>query len=151
MRYDERVDERLRPEFDEEQAARQREAGEAERRRARDADRLYRRDYGPYDYGWGSERRWAEGPFVGRGPKGYQRSDGRIREDVCDRLTDAPFLDASDIEVSVNNGEVTLSGTVPNREQKRRSEDLIERVRGVREVYNHLRVSRAPEDTNVGP
>lgn len=200
--FDPRVSNEIRPSFDEEEAAREREAGEAERRRAREADRLYRRDYGPYDYGWGSERRWAErnygprrygyrgetgrdtswsgpssstygqdtsqylpwydvteggderwrrGPFAGRGPKGYQRSDDRILEDVSDRLTDAPFLDASDIEVTVNSGEVTLSGTVPSREQKRRSEDLIEYVTGVREVHNRLRVSRASEGTNVGP
>jgi hypothetical protein len=57
------------------------------------------------------------GPFAGRGPKGYRRSDSRIREDVCDRLTDAPFLDASDIDVTVTDGEVTLSGTVHYREE----------------------------------
>jgi hypothetical protein len=148
--FDPRVSSELRPEFDEEESARQREAGEAERRRARQADRLYRRDYGPYDYGWASERPWA-GPFTGRGPKGYQRSDTRIREDVCDRLTDAPFLDASDVEVVVTDGDVTLAGTVPSREQKRRSEDLIEHVTGVREVHNNLRVNRALESTNVGP
>lgn len=207
--FDPRVSNQIRPSFDEEEAARRREAGEAERRRAREANRLYRRDYGPYDYGWGSERRWTEpgwrerddeirrrygrggemgrdtswsspssgaygpygsqhvpwydtwdrgewqsereGSFVGRGPKGYQRSDGRIREDVCDRLTDAPFLDATDIDVTVNNGEVTLSGTVPNREDKRRSEDLIDQVPGVREVHNNLRVSRSQESITVGP
>ncbi len=48
----------------------------------------------------------------GRGPKGYLRSDSRINEDVHDRLTDHPRLDASDISVSVENGEVTLSGFV---------------------------------------
>jgi osmotically-inducible protein OsmY len=70
---------------------------------------------------------------------------------VSDRLTDAPFLDASDVEVTVKNGEVTLSGTVPNREQKRRSEDLIEHVTGVRELHNALRISRVTEGTHVGP
>jgi hypothetical protein len=28
--------------------------------------------------------------FAGRGPKGYQRSDERIREDICERLADDP-------------------------------------------------------------
>jgi hypothetical protein len=114
--------------------------------------------YGPYGSQytpgydtWDRGERQKEGPFAGRGPKGYQRADDRIREDVCDRLTDAPFLDATDIEVTVNKGEVTLAGTVLHREQKRRSEDLIEDVTGVREVHNRLRVSRAPEGTNVGP
>lgn len=54
--FDPRVSTEIRPEFDEEEAVRHREAGEAERRRARHADRLYRRDYGPYDYGWASQR-----------------------------------------------------------------------------------------------
>ena len=31
----------------------------------------------------------------GRGPKDYTRSDDRIREEVCDRLTDDPRVDAS--------------------------------------------------------
>jgi osmotically-inducible protein OsmY len=80
--------------------------------------------------------------YSGRGPKGYQRSDARINEDVCDRLCDSPDIDASDIEVSVNQGEVTLSGSVDDREVKRRAEDLVERISGVREVHNNLRVNR---------
>ena len=78
----------------------------------------------------------------GRGPKGYQRSDDRIREDVNDRLSDDPYVDASEIEVSVSNGEVTLSGTVDSREAKRRAEDIAERVSGVRHVQNNLRVQQ---------
>src|SRR5262249_60892996 len=61
---------------------------------------------------------------AGRGPRGYHRSDERIREDVNDRLTDDWYIDASDIEVSVNNGMVTLSGRVNSREEKRRAEDF---------------------------
>lgn len=80
--------------------------------------------------------------YSGRGPRGYQRSDARINEDVCDRLCDAPDIDASDIEVKVDAGEVTLEGTVAAREEKRRAEDLVERISGVREVRNNLRVNR---------
>jgi len=76
----------------------------------------------------------------GKGPKGYTRSDDRIREDVCDCLTDDPMLDAGEIEVQVKNGEVTLSGTVSDRLAKRHAEDMIERVSGVRDVQNHIRV-----------
>ena len=86
------------------------------------------------------DRGRATGWFVGRGPKGYQRSDARINEDVCDRLCDSGEIDATDIEVRVDNGEVTLSGSVSDRSQKRRAEDLIEQVSGVREVHNNLRV-----------
>jgi osmotically-inducible protein OsmY len=92
--------------------------------------------------------------FVGRGPRGYQRSDARINEDVCDRLCDSPDIDATAVDVRVSGGEVTLSGSVASRDEKRRAEDLIEQVSGVREVHNNLRVGRAgesfPPDTAAG-
>jgi osmotically-inducible protein OsmY len=88
------------------------------------------------------------GWYAGRGPRGYQRSDARINEDVCDRLCDSPDVDATDIDVRVANGEITLSGSVADREQKRRAEDLIEQVSGVREVHNNLRVSHGQDTTS---
>jgi hypothetical protein len=80
------------------------------------------------------------GGHRGRGPRGYARSAERIREDVSDRLTDDPFLDASDIEVRVSTSEVTLDGTVGSRADKRRAEDCAEQVAGVTHVQNNLRV-----------
>jgi hypothetical protein len=80
--------------------------------------------------------------FRGRGPRDYRRADDRIRDEVCDRLTDDPYVDAADISIRVEGGEVTLSGTVASREQKRRAEDCVERVTGVREVINQIRVNR---------
>lgn len=81
----------------------------------------------------------------GRGPRGYTRSDDRISEDVHDRLTDDWMLDASDIEVTVSGGEVTLSGTVDNRQNKRRAEDIVDNISGVSHVQNNLRVSTGNE------
>jgi hypothetical protein len=52
------------------------------------------------------------GTYRGRGPRGYVRSPARIYEDLCDRLTDNPFVDAADIEVGITGTEVTLNGTV---------------------------------------
>jgi osmotically-inducible protein OsmY len=82
------------------------------------------------------------GQFAGRGPKGYKRADDRIREDVNEELTRNPDIDATDIEVKVESGEVTLTGTVDERRTKRLAEDLAERCSGVREVHNQLRVNR---------
>src|SRR6185295_15749382 len=79
----------------------------------------------------------------GRGPKGYRRSDERIKEDVNDRLSDDYYLYASDVEVAVENMEVTLTGTVRNRNDKRRAEDLAESVSGVTNVENRLRVKQS--------
>lgn len=76
----------------------------------------------------------------GRGPRGYVRSDERIRDDVNDRLTYDRHVDASDIEVTVANGEVTLNGMVPDRFSKRHAEDIIENLNGVTHVQNNLRV-----------
>lgn len=86
----------------------------------------------------------------GRGPRGYRRSDDRIREGVNDRLSDRADLDASDVEVSVNNAEVILSGTVNTRREKRLAEDIAEDVLGVTNVENHLRVRQAALGTATG-
>src|SRR3546814_13288594 len=90
----------------------------------------------------------------GRGPKNYVRSDERIREDVNDRLTEDVWLDASEIDVAVESGEVTLSGTVVDRRAKRRAEDCVDAISGVKHVQNNLRytsgvVSRS-EERRVG-
>ncbi len=81
----------------------------------------------------------------GRGPRGYTRSNERITEDVNDRLTDNPILDASDIEVVTADGEVTLSGSVDSRYSKRLAEDIAHDVSGVRDVQNNLRIRRVEQ------
>ena len=101
---------------------------------------LYGGGYGRNDFG-GQRQTQGPGTFRGRGPRGYRRSDERIREDVCDCLTDDPQLDASNLEVTVKECEVTLSGIVNRREDKRRAEDLVESISGVKDVRNNLRVS----------
>lgn len=90
-------------------------------------------------------RSYPSGPYTGRGPKGYQRSDERIREDICDRLTEHPAIDASEIEVEVKNGEVTLTGAVDSRAVKHLAEVMVETVAGVKDVHNQLRVSQGQQ------
>lgn len=82
----------------------------------------------------------------GKGPKGYMRSDERIREDVSDRLSDDHDVDASEIDVEVSGGEVILKGSVNSRAEKRRAEDIAESVSGVKNVENRLRCT----NTNGG-
>lgn len=93
--------------------------------------------------------------YRGRGPRGYTRSDDRIKEDINDRLTDHYAIDASDLDVEVNGREVILTGTVNSRHQKRLAEDIAESVSGVSNVENRLRVKRtdswfADSDTTTG-
>jgi osmotically-inducible protein OsmY len=92
-------------------------------------------------------RREADGAHRGRGPKGYRRSDERIREDVSDRLTDDSWLDANGIEVAVSDADVTLTGSVRSREDKKRAEALAESVSGVDNVQNNLRIARGDTTT----
>lgn len=88
-----------------------------------------------------------EGGFRGRGPRGYRRPDSRIEEDVCDVLCEDDYVDATEIEVKVDNGEVILSGMAPDRFTKRRAEELAESCRGVHDVQNRLRIRRAEQPT----
>jgi hypothetical protein len=76
----------------------------------------------------------------GKGPRDYQRADQRIYEDVCERLADDDHVDATDIEVSVNGGEVTLTGKVRSRTSKRRATQVAESVSGVKDVFNSIRI-----------
>jgi len=78
----------------------------------------------------------------GRGPKGYARSDERLTELICERLTEDDHIDASDISVAVSQGEVTLSGTVHDKLARWRAEDMAESVSGVDAISNRLRINR---------
>ncbi|HEX6314867.1 MAG TPA: BON domain-containing protein [Gemmatimonadaceae bacterium] len=78
---------------------------------------------------------------IGKGPKGWQRSDERLREEVSEALARHPDIDASEIEVRVQNGEVTLTGSVQERKAKRMAEDVAEDVFGVKDVQNQIKVT----------
>ena len=95
---------------------------------------------GPVDWLHPGEK---PGPHSGRGPKNYRRPDSRIVEDVVWRLTHHPGVDATDIHVTCRDGEVALSGTIQDWQQKRLSEDEAYCVWGVRDVQNQLRISPA--------
>jgi len=98
------------------------------------------------DRGWNigsaSDREAERTSFRGRGPKNYQRSDERIREEVCERLTMDHDVDASELEIEVQGGVVTLDGSVNERHAKRIAEDIADSVRGVKDVQNNIRVMR---------
>ena len=95
-------------------------------------------EYGGYISSQRSQKSYQS--HVGKGPKGWQRSDERIKEEVCEALARHPEIDASDIEVNVQNCEVTLTGSVTEREAKRIAEDAVERVFGVKDVQNQIKV-----------
>ena len=89
----------------------------------------------------------AHGRFRGHGPKGYRRSDERITEDLNERLTEDPLLDASGITVEVREGVATLKGSVESRWMKHRAEDIVDACSGVHDVRNEIRVAGKPSRT----
>ena len=99
-----------------------------------------------------------EGPCVSlflpthRAGRDVQQAPIRLRKllrQAADRL-EADGVDASDIEVEVKDGEVTLKGTVEERWMKRLAEDIAEVVPGVHDVHNQIRVKGGLIDKIIG-
>ena len=88
------------------------------------------------------ERRTPGSSQPGTGPRFQRRSDDKIREEIWELLNNNADLDASEVEVHVEGGEVTLTGTVESRDARWLTEDLVNSVSGVREVYNQIKVAR---------
>lgn len=84
--------------------------------------------------------RYRAGGVERRGPKGYVRSDERLYDDICVRLSDEGWLELDEVEVQVSDGRVVLDGEVRNRASKYTIEDIADGVWGVKEVDNRLRV-----------
>jgi hypothetical protein len=130
---------------------------DTQRWRGEDQDSHYRGYYTqsatPFSYAGGSGMLYSEsltlhGPYAGRGPKGYKRSDQQVIEEASQRLERDGEIDATDIEVTAESGIITLRGTVPDRRTKRRAEECVESVYGVRDVMNELRVSSQSEQSS---
>jgi hypothetical protein len=100
-------------------------------------------DWGSAGYGMGGQQ--GRQSHRGKGPRNYARSDERITEDLNEWLMQDDSIDATNINVSVSNGEVTLEGTVEQRWMKHRIEDLAERCSGVKDVENKIRVKRTDD------
>lgn len=102
-------------------------------------------------YGYGGYR--PEGSYAGgherqsrtypRGPKGYQRSDERLKEDICERLMESYYIDSSEVSVDVKGGKVSLEGSVPTRHMKHAIEDIVDACPGVTDIDNRVRVGIA--------
>lgn len=73
-------------------------------------------------------------------PKGYRRSDERLREDISERLMQAHEIDSSEVTIQVLGGKVILEGTVAERYMKHAIEDLADSAPGVQDVDNRIRV-----------
>jgi hypothetical protein len=112
------------------------------RRERQQPEASYPDPYNAPDY-WVSQEEWNQpGPYTGVGPRNYKRSDEKIFEDVCARLTQHAQINACDMEVEVHDGEVTLRGEIDDRRMKRMAEQNVEMIPGVIDVHNELRLRR---------
>jgi osmotically-inducible protein OsmY len=109
-----------------------------------DASRQYRRmswrAAGAQDYPGGAFDTLLELSHRGRGPKGHRPTDERLTEIICERLTEDAFIDAREVTVRVDDGEVILEGRVAVRQQKFAIEDVIADIAGVADIHNRLAV-----------
>lgn len=80
--------------------------------------------------------------FRGRGPKGWKRTDEKIKEEVCLALQNSLEVDPSRLEVDVEEGCVTLKGEISSKGMQRVAEDLVGSVPGVIDVFSLLRVDK---------
>jgi hypothetical protein len=105
--------------------------------------RGYRRGYGGGGSGgYGRPGAPRNRPFP-PGPKGYQRSDERLNEDISERLMEAVHIDSSEVTVEVRDAKVVLEGVVPDRRMKHAIEDLVDACPGVQDIDNRVRVGSA--------
>lgn len=82
----------------------------------------------------------SQGSRTRQGPKNFVRSDERIREAVCERLSEEDSVDISEVSVDVKEGCVTLEGSVPERRMRHTIEDIADSCWGVKDVENRVRV-----------
>jgi VCBS repeat-containing protein len=72
------------------------------------------------------------------------KSDVQIQQDVIEELKWEPFLNASDIGVSVKNGIVTLSGQVDAYSKKIAAEKSAKNVNGVKAIAEDIQIGVSP-------
>lgn len=75
------------------------------------------------------------------------RSDDLIAEDVAAALLKMDNVDATEIEVEVDTGSVTLAGTVNGYAVKQEVEAALRTIDGVRDIDNNLRIRKGAAAT----
>jgi osmotically-inducible protein OsmY len=69
------------------------------------------------------------------------KTNAQLQKDVMEELKWEPCVTATAIGVSVNNGDVTLSGTVPTFAEKFAAERATRRVAGVKAIAEEIQVT----------
>jgi len=72
------------------------------------------------------------------------KSDIQIQEDVIDQLKWEPFLNVSEIGVTVKNGIVTFSGQVDSLYKKIAAEKAAKTIVGVKAIVEDIQIGVPP-------
>lgn len=80
--------------------------------------------------------------YRGYGPQNYIRADDRVLDEVHEQLTADHQVDARHIDIRVASGVVSLTGRVSDKAMKYRAEEIAERVAGVKEVDNRIKIEK---------
>jgi len=73
------------------------------------------------------------------------KTDSTLQVDVSDELAWDPAITHTDIGVTVRDGVVTLTGTLPSMAEKHAAEDAVRRVSGVKGLAVNLDVKLLPQ------
>jgi osmotically-inducible protein OsmY len=73
---------------------------------------------------------------------GMQQDDRKVARAIRTILKHASAVEGSTLAVAVRSGEVTLAGSVEDRQEARRAVQLVRQVRGVRRIQDFLVVSK---------
>ncbi|MBF4507652.1 BON domain-containing protein [Flavobacterium sp. JLP] len=82
-----------------------------------------------------------------------KKSNDILRKEVIEAIEWEPLLSSNEIDVSVQDGIVTLEGTVDNYIQKREAEQAVKNIAGVKAVVDDVKVdlffSAIKSDTDI--
>jgi osmotically-inducible protein OsmY len=67
-------------------------------------------------------------------------SDESIKSSVTHFLSEYPYVDASDVQVTVESGFVNLNGTVRDKQQQKTAEEVVKTLPGVKDVFNYITI-----------
>ncbi|KRB59927.1 BON domain-containing protein [Flavobacterium sp. Root186] len=82
-----------------------------------------------------------------------KKNNDVLLKEVKEAIKWEPILNSNDIDVSVNDGIVTLGGTVDNYTQKKEAEQTVKNIAGVKAVVDDVKVdlyfSAIKSDTDI--
>lgn len=74
------------------------------------------------------------------------KTDQQIKDEVMEQIRWEPLLHAASITVSVQNGEVTLTGNTDNYAEKFTAQQAALRVKDIKSITNNIRVILSLKD-----